>query len=62
MTPCACLVNRQREVSPIKMNMGEAGLGGSFAPMSMFLWADQLLPQFQSSASNPVPDLSTGIP
>ena len=39
MTSGACLVTRQMEVSPIKMNMGRSRFGGSFVPMSMFLWA-----------------------
>lgn len=39
MTSGACLVTRQMEVSPIKMHMGRSRFGGSFVPMSMFLWA-----------------------
>lgn len=55
MTPGPCLVTGQAEVSPLKMDREkQVRSWGSFAPMSMFLWAGQLLPELPSSrASHP---------
>lgn len=39
MTSVACLVTRQMEVSPSKMNIGRSRFAGSSVPVSMFLWA-----------------------
>lgn len=39
MTPGACLVTRQMEISHIKMNLERSTFGGSFVLMSIFLWA-----------------------